>query len=168
MSYSITRLDLYPSSGSLANIVEDYTYKCLTPDNLPHEISNNGLCKKFNSVILAASGSSSGICYAVVGIRPDKNNTVIDEHPFLYYYDHQDTSKNFAIIVHHGNWDKRTFDLTSEQTDLLNKCGLTADITFKNIPQQNSGSLFSLYQSGSLVGMSSIFEILIEEKEKKQ
>lgn len=160
-------LNSYPSSGSFERLVDNYMFKCIDTADLPTEITQNKLCQKFNSVLMAASGSDEGISYAVVGFRPDNNNTEMDEHPYLFYYDHQDSLKNFALQVDHGDWSNRTVSLEPWQTEKLRRCGITTDIVFKNIKRNTSGSLFDLYGSGSLVGISDMFSILDKEKHKK-
>ncbi|MEY3500120.1 MAG: hypothetical protein RL308_1789 [Bacteroidota bacterium] len=158
--------DNLPNENELKNLVENFQYKKLEVHQLPIEITSNGLTNKFNSVIVAASGSTSGMLYSVVGLRPDKGG-VIDEHPFVYYYDFEDSTKNFGGIIHHGDWDQRTYPLEQWQIDAMVASGLTASFTYKSIPPGSSGSLEELKANGMLDGLSNQFETLFNNQEKK-
>lgn len=160
-------LDKLPNENEMKSLVENFQYKKLEIHELPSEIATNGLANKFNSVIVAASGSTSGMLYSFVGLRPDKGG-VIDEHPFVYYYDYDDSNRNFGGIIHHGNWDDRTHDLEQWQLDAMDASGLTASFTYKNIPPGASGSLDDLRTNGMLDGLSNQFETLFKNKDIKK
>ena len=155
-----------PKKEDLEKLVKDYHYCKISADKVPDEITNNGLSKKMNSYILAASGSTSGICYSFVGLRPDKGNTVIDEHPFLFYYDYSDPTKNFGGILDHGDWPDRTKPLEQWQIDILIASGLTTEFTYKSIPPKSSGSLDNLNNNNMLKGLSKQFEVLLKNQQK--
>jgi len=159
-----TSLDEIPNENDLKNIVSNFEYKRISKNDLPSPININGLSNKCNSFIAAASGSTDGIHYSIVGIRPDKGN-LVDEHPFVFYYDYNDPSKNFGGIIHHGDWNERTTLLNQEQISALNASGLTANFTYKSIPFSGSGSLEDLRKNGMLEGLSDQFEILIKKRE---
>lgn len=155
-----------PDENEMKSLVGNFQYKKMEINGLPEVIKENKLTSKFNSAIVAASGSTTGMLYAVVGLRPDKGN-VIDEHPFVFYYDYTDNSKNFGGIIHHGKWDQRTYPLTKWQLDALESSGLTASFMYKEIPPYGSGSLDDLRTNGMLDGLSSQFETLFKNKELK-
>lgn len=155
------KLDIIPNRDELTKLVGDLQYAKLNVDELPIVIIENGLTKKFNSAILTASGSTSGICISCVGLRLDKGNTVIDEHPFVFYYDNEDKNKCFGGIIHHGNWNERTNVLEKWQIDAITASGLTANFTYKGIPTGTSGSLSDLYSNKMLSGITKQFEVLL-------
>jgi hypothetical protein len=158
-------LDELPNEDELKKMISNFEYKKIENKHLPSPIFNNGLVEKCNSFILAASGSSAGMLYSFVGLRPDKGN-VVDEHPFVFYYDYTDSSKNFGGIIHHGDWPGRTVPLEPWQVTAMSASGLTANFTYKSIPPRSSGSLDDLRVTGVLGGISEQFNILIKNKSK--
>lgn len=153
-----------PDENELKKLITNFNYRRLEIADLPPEIATNGLTTKCNSFILGASGSTSGMLYSFVGIRPDGND--IDENPFVYYYDYTDANKNFGGIIHHGDWQLRTVPMSSEQMNAMAASGLTASFTYKGIPTGASGSLNDLKSNGMLDGFSDQFEILFRNKDK--
>lgn len=158
-------LRVLPNEDELKQMVNNFEYKKIENHELPLPISTNGLVHKCNSFILAASGSTECMLYSFVGIRPDKGN-VIDENPFVLYYDQSDPSKNFGGIIHHGDWSERTIPLETWQISALASSGITASFTYKTIPPQTSGSLDNLRANGMLDGLSKQFGILFKNKPK--
>ena len=75
-----TPLQQLPERITLESMVDDLQYKRIRVSELPEPIINNGLTSKFNSVLLAASGSTAGMLYSLVGIRIDHDE--IDEHRY--------------------------------------------------------------------------------------
>lgn len=154
-----------PNEEDLKSMISNFEYKKIENHELPEKIIDNGLVNKCNSFILAASGSTECMLYSFVGIRPDKGD-VIDEHPFVYYYDYKNPANNFGGIIHHGDWDKRTIPMEPWQIAALSASGLTASFTYKDIPTGASGSLEDLRINGMLDGISDQFEILFKNKPK--
>lgn len=161
-----TPLEDLPKEEDLKSIVSNLEFKKVQNVELPDPIKNIGLVNKCNSFIGAASGSQDGMLYSFVGIRPDKGN-VVDEHPFVFYYDYNDPSKNFGGIIHHGEWDGRTVPLEPGQIASMSASGLTAEFTYKSIPPNSSGSLEELRDSGILDGLSTQFDVLLKNRPKK-
>jgi hypothetical protein len=161
-----TPLNNLPNIKDLENMISNFEYKKVEINQLPEPIKNNGLVTKCNSFILCASGTTNGMLYSFVGIRPDKGD-VIDEHPFVFYYD-INPSNNFGGIIHHGDWDGRTTSMEQWQIDALDASGLTASFTYKTIPPLSSGSLDDLRNNGMIKGLSKQFEILFKNKPKEQ
>jgi len=147
-------------------MVSNFEYKRIEKDELPRPIDTNGLVEKCNSFILAASGSTDGMLYSLVGIRPDKGS-VVDEHPFVFFYDYNDPKNNFGGIIHHGDWNGRTTPLDNLQISAMSASGLIASFTCKTIPISGSGSLDDLRQNGMLEGLSDQFEILFNKGKTK-
>lgn len=156
-------LDELPDESDLKKMVGNFEYKKIENHELPGPIASNGLVDKCNSFVMAASGSTAGMLYTFVGLRPDKGN-VIDEHPFVLYYDYNDPSKNFGGIIHHGDWPERTKQLEPWQVAALSASGMTASFTYKSIPPGSSGSLDDLRANGVLDGISEQFNILFKNK----
>jgi hypothetical protein len=156
-----TPLKVIPNENDLKMIVSNFEYKKIENSELPEVIFQNGLVEKCNSFIAAASGSTDGMLYSFTGIRPDKGN-VVDEHPFVFYYDNNDPSKNFGGVIHHGDWENRTYPLENWQIEALESSGITASFTYKSIPPGSSGSLDLLRSNGILEGISTQFEILFK------
>lgn len=156
-------LDNLPSEEDIKKLVSNFEYKKIEISELPSPFNNNGLVNRCNSFIVCASGSTAGMLYSFVGLRPDKCD-VIDEHPFVCYYDYNDPSKNFGGIIHHGTWDGRTFPLEPWQIAAIDASGMTANFTYKSIPPDSSGSLDDLRSNGMLNGLSKQFEILFRNK----
>ncbi|MBL7867161.1 MAG: hypothetical protein JNM71_03995 [Flavobacterium lindanitolerans] len=159
---NFTQLDNVPDKETMSSLVDNLQYKRICTDFLPDEIKSNGLVTKFNSVIIAASGSTETMCYTIVGLRPDQGNTVIDEHPFVIGYNNNHPTQSFGGIIHHGDWNGRTQNLTQEQINILNTSGLTAEFTYKDIPMNTSGSLYDLHQKNMLEGISDQFITLLK------
>ena len=127
------------------------------------KIADGKLVEVKSSGSLSISGSTAGMLYTFVGLRLDKGN-VIDEHPFVLYYDYNDPSKNFGGIIHHGDWQERTKQLEPWQVAALGASGMTASFTYKSIPPGSSGSLDDLRANGVLDGISEQFNILFKNK----
>jgi len=161
-----TRLPRIPPRQQLENLVPNLTYKKLTVDELPDEIKSNGLTTKFNSVIAAASGSTTGaMVFVFTGIRIDGNE--IDEHPFVIHFDASDETKDFGGIIHHGDWPGRTTSLEPWQETAISASGITADFAYKGIPHRTSGSLYDLHDNGMLEGFKKQADILFKNKDDK-
>lgn len=165
-------LDKLPKREELEKLVPDLHYVKLKVSDLPSEIQNNDLTKKFNSVILAASGSNQGLCVSCIGIRLDKDKKtgkdVIDEHPFLFYFDNSDQNKNFGGIIDHGNWPGRTTNLEQWQINAISASGLTAEFSYKGIPPSGSGTLQSLSANTLLSGITDQFRIFLSKATTKK
>lgn len=146
-----TRIENIPSREKLEAIVPNLTYKYLRIEELPDEFKSYGLISKFNSVIAAASGTTTGVMvFAFNGVRID--HPKIDEHPFLIYFDGNDQTKDFGGIIDHGDWPDRTTYLESWQEEAISASGITASFMYKGIPPQSSGSLYDLDDNGMLEG----------------
>ena len=158
-------LDTLPDKSDWESLIGNMEYKRISVSDLPSEVRENELTDKFNSVILAASGSSASMAYSIIGLRLDKNDK-LDEHPFVFHYDNTDDSENFGGIIHHGHWHERTTNLNPSQITALSASGLTASFTYKDIPPNGSGSLTDLNDNGMLKGVSEQFKILSKEKRK--
>lgn len=165
MPNQFSRLDDIPEKSELENMIGNIEYRRVEIHELPLAIQSNGLTNKCNSFILAASGSTDGMLYTLVGVRPDGPN--IDEHPFLYYYDNNDATKNFGGIIHHGNWNDRTTPLTQQQILAISASGITASFTYKGIPNGASGSLYDLNANGMLEGITEQFRIFLNNQENE-
>ena len=133
---------------------------------LPDFIQDNGLTKKFNSALVVASGSTTQDFYGIIGYRPDENNTVVDEHAFVYVHNKED-DKWQGGIIHHADYPGRTTSLPSEFTNALNISGVTANISLERAPNIESGSLGYLDQNKILSGVSKNFYIANEKINKK-
>lgn len=158
-------LENLPNEEDLKSLVSNFEYRRLEIHELPEPIASNGLTKKCNSFILGASGSTSGMLYTVNGLRPDGKD--MDQNPFVFYYDYEDSAKNFGGIIHHGDWPERTIPLEQHQIDAMIASGLTASFSYKGIPLGATGSLGDLNTNGLLEGISEQFDILFINKEKK-
>jgi hypothetical protein len=152
-----------PDEAELKKIVSNFEYRKIENFQLPQPLRVNGLVQKCNSFIVAASGSTDGMLYSLIGIRPDKGN-VIDEHPFVFYYDYNDNTRNFGGIIDHGDWQERTVPLDNQQLAAISASGLTASFTYKSIPPDGSGSLEDLRANNMLEGLSDQFEILFRHR----
>jgi hypothetical protein len=157
-----TPLQELPDEDTMKNLVDNLQYKRIQIRDVPFPISDNGLIQKCNSVLLAASGSTDGTLYSLVGIRKDKES--IDEHPVVLYFSNTDPSKNFGGIIHHGDWPDRTIPLEEWQLNAMAASGLTASFTYKSIPMDGSGSLYDLKENGMLSGISAQFNLLNKKR----
>jgi hypothetical protein len=158
-----TRIPIIPTRTTLENLIPNLTYKKLKVDELPHEIKSNGLTSKFNSVLVAASGSTGGtMVFTFNGIRIDHDK--IDEHPFVIYFDGTDSTKDFGGIIDHGDWPDRTTSLEPWQETAISASGITADFSYKGILPGTSGSLYDLDDNGMLTGFKKQATILIKNK----
>jgi len=126
---------------------------------LPDFIKNNGLTNKFNSALIVSSASTTQDFYGVIGYRPDENNTVVDEHAFVYIHNREDNTWKGGIL-HHGNYEGRTTDLPQDITDALNISGVTASISLDRAPQELTGPLNYLEENNILSGVLANFYIV--------
>jgi len=156
-------LEDLPSEDDIKKLVSNFEYRRIEVNQLPSPFKQNGLVNKCNSFILCASGTTEGMLYSFVGLRPDEGNK-IDEHPFVCYYDYQNPSNNFGGIIHHGDWNGRTIQMQQWQIDAMEASGLTANFTYKLIPPNSSGYLTDLSTNGMLNGLSKQFQILTRNK----
>jgi hypothetical protein len=162
----VSYMENRPDRKQLEDLVPNMQFRRMLVSELPEEIKSNELTKKFDSAIVAASGSPAHTAYWVMGIRPDNNE--IDEHPFVYHFQNDDLTADFGAIIHHGDWIGRTTQMTPEQLECLDLSGTTASFSYKGIPPGGTGSLDELRQSGLLTGLSSQWSILLEEMEKNK
>ncbi len=126
---------------------------------LPEFIRNNGLTGKFNSALIVASASTTQDLYAVIGYRPDEDNTVVDEHAFVYIHNKVNNTWKGGII-HHADYLGRTSELPQEITDALDISGVTASITLDRAPNIDKGTLDYLEENNILTGVSANFYIV--------
>jgi hypothetical protein len=134
------------------------TFEHKQTNQLPEFIQRNGVSQKFNSALVVASGSSDYDFYGVIGYRPDENNTVIDEHAFVYLRDKK-TDEIFGGILHHADYPGLTTPIPSHLQMALSSSGVTASISIKRMPNHPSGSLDDLLSQGILSGVSANFNI---------
>lgn len=126
---------------------------------LPDFIRNNGLTDKFNSALIVSSASTSQDFYGVIGYRPDEDNTVVDEHAFVYIHNKEDNTWKGGII-HHADYPGRTSELPQEIKDALDISGVTASITLDRAPEIDNGTLDYLAENNILSGVSANFYIV--------
>lgn len=126
---------------------------------LPEFIRNNGVTQKFNSTLTVASASTSQEFYGIIGYRPDKQNTELDEHAWVYVRNIE-TDTWQGGVLHHADYPGRTTPLPQYITDALNTSGVTASIDLDREPTKKSGSLEDLRDEGVLSGVSANFYIV--------
>ena len=161
-------LPVLPAESDLGKIVCLFEYKRVYRSELPTPLNTHPLTEKCNSFLLASSGTTqTEVVYTVIGIRPDKGD-VIDEHPFVFYYNRKDPAKNFGGIIHHGDWPGRTVSMETWQTEALARSGLTAEFTYKSIPPDGFGSLYDLHENGMLEGITKQFEMIFKNLRKHE
>jgi hypothetical protein len=129
---------------------------------LPDFIQDNGLTDKFNSALIVASASTTHEFYGVIGYRPDEDNTVVDEHAFVYIRNIEENSWKGGIL-HHANYQGRTTNLPLDITEALNVSGVTASISLERAPEEPYGSLGYLEENNILSGVSANFYIAINK-----
>ncbi len=132
---------------------------------LPDFIKNNGATQKFNSALTVASASTTQEFYGVIGYRPDKQNTEMDEHAWVYVRT-IDTDQWQGGILDHANYFGRTTQLPQYITDTLNISGVTASIDLDREPNQKVGSLHDLQAENVLSGVSKNFFIVNNQLSK--
>ncbi len=93
---------------------------------------------------------------------------MIDEQPFVFYYNRKNPSKNFGGIIHHGDWPGRTVSMETWQTEALARSGLTAEFTYKSIPHDGFGSLYDPHENWMLEGITKQFEMLFKNLRKHE
>lgn len=143
-------------SDEWSSFISLNTYKIVKVGELPEFIKKNGVSQKFNSALVVASGSADQNFYGIIGYRPDKRNTVIDEHAFVYIEDKN--SQNIeGGIIHHASYDGRTTELSAEMTQKLNDSGVTTEISMSRLPTFPSGSLDDLKNDNIMNGVTANF-----------
>lgn len=148
------------------NYIPLNSYEHKQVNELPDFIKNNGLTNNFNSALIVASGSTDYNFYGVIGYRPDENNTVIDEHAFVYLV-HKPTNNVIGGILHHADYEGRTSTIPIDIQEALTISGVTASISSPRMPKQISGSLDDLLDDGILSGVSANFNISFKKLKDK-
>lgn len=148
--------------------IKNLEYKVVSPDELPDFLKNNDLIKKFNSCLVAASASNEAFFFSVIGFRPDRKNTVMDQEPYAVLFD-SSSALLYSGFFHHSDYEGRTVPIEARMTHLLNTCSVTSSIACSQIPTQKSGSLLDLEKQGLLTGTKFVYnQIEKQEKEKNK
>jgi len=158
-----TPIENIPPKETLEALVSNLGYARLSIEQLPEVLTEHELFKKFNSVIIAHTGSNDISCFTLIGLRLDYNNKKIDEHPIVIGFDEKNPLMCYAGIIHHGNWNSRTIDLSYSQTYSINQVGINADIIYKGIHLHSSGSIYKLKDNGMLDGVNKQVGILLKK-----
>ena len=118
----------------------DAGYKWLSPAEYPTAIPAS-LREKFPSALLMWERTSSG-CTQIVcnGIRLDAKANALDQEPFGVVVYSSGVSTG-GVFIHHGSWDNRTVQITSEVTQTLESTGLGNYFPLGEVPSQSSGPL---------------------------
>ena len=148
------------------NYIPNMSFKVVKPNELPDFFLQNPITTKFNSAIVTCSGSTEAIYFGIQGLRPDNNNTVIDEDLYAVVFN-KTSGVSHGGFLHHGDYPGRTTPIPPEITDLLIASGSTTDISINKIPDNSTGSLIDLKKDGLLTGTSKIFKRLRDEYIKK-
>jgi hypothetical protein len=133
-------------------------YSIKKTEDLPEFIKKNGLTTKFNSALVVASGSTLFDFYGVIGYRPDKGNTVVDEHAFVYLIN-KETDEVIGGILDHADYNGRTTYIPTNIQEALTISGVTANISFPRMPDVPEGDLNDLINKGLINGVSENFNI---------
>lgn len=144
------------TSGQWEAFVPLNSYEVKQVDQLPEFIQKIGVVHKFNTALTVSSGSAGKNFYGIIGYRPDKNNTVIDEHAFVFIEDKK-TGQIEGGIIHHAAYEGRTTNLSPEMTQNLNQFGVTAEISMLRLPTSFSGSLDDLRKENIMDGVTANF-----------
>ncbi|MCC6463120.1 MAG: hypothetical protein IT260_21810 [Saprospiraceae bacterium] len=132
------------------------SYDVKQVNQLPEFIQKVGVVQKFNSALTVSSGSADKNFYGIIGYRPDKSNTVIDEHAFVFIEDKK-TGQIEGGIIHHAAYEGRTTNLSPEMTQNLNLFGVTTKISILRLPTSFSGSLDDLRKENIMDGVTANF-----------
>lgn len=107
-------------------------------------------------VVVGASGSlDDTITYFANCFRID--NQSIDQEPHIEIFISGSNDCQFQMTFHHGNYSGRTKSLTSYQINLLKASGSNVDIGFKELPSNDTGSLFDLRNENKINGFDYSF-----------
>lgn len=134
-------------------------------NELPEFIRNNGLTSKFNSALVVASGSTIYDFYGVIGYRPDEENTVVDEHAYVYFIE-KASGEVTGGILHHAQYAGRTTAIPAHIQEALSLSGVTADISFPRMPTSPEGDLDDLISNGLIDGVGANFNISYSKAKK--
>lgn len=111
-------------------------YRILTSGSYPPDLPTD-LTRKFNHAYCIASASVSSVVYVITGERVDGNE--IDEHPFIVAFN-RETGTGYGGIIHHGNWDGRTTEISAEMAAHISSSGIEKYYPLQKLPTA-SGSL---------------------------
>lgn len=143
------------------DLCPDFEYRVFPlQDDLPG--ISTGLSNKCTTVMIAASGDSSGrVFYMANLLRPDpkdRKGPAIDQMPFGFVFDSSSPLLSGAL-VQHGEWDGRTsYPPASAWTNIVNG-DYEAYASLSLVPTASAGPISAL-EGGSHVGA---FTTLIEK-----
>ena len=141
---------------------EELGYRVIAQGEIP-EFLPDDLTSKFNSAVVACSGSMASLFYCVNGFRVDGGS--IKEHQYTVTFD-RNTGDCYAGFIEHPDYDGRTTDVPTEMVNLMTASGINVDYQFTRKPSEPSGSLKDLEAKGLLTGVTNAFHTL--EKKKKE
>jgi hypothetical protein len=124
-------------------------YVVVPPSHLPGPLPD-ALTKKFDSVVVAASGvpGTDHVFYMLNGHRVDAPAGEIDQQPFGLYF-HGDQASVSGCLIQHGNWEGRTTEPPPDFWDHLDASGLGHCYPLSELPSDTSGDLADLPKSQS-------------------
>ena len=118
-------------------------YVRLSTGDLPAAIPLS-LRSKLTGAMMMWEQSIGGSVYLVFnGVRLDEKDNALDQEPFGIAVNSSgaDTS---GVFIHHGDWEGRTVQLSTADSDLLQSTALGEYFPLGDIPQGSNGSLSDL------------------------
>lgn len=116
------------------------------------------LIRKFNSVVVAGSATSTGGVYYLINCnRVDENDKAIDQMPFGFLFLDNNPSGS-ACLIQHGNWEGRTTNPPSDFWTKIEESGISSRYPLSEMPKNKSGNIADL----KIKSQSIAFEELIK------
>lgn len=131
-------------------------FKKLKQKELPSFLPSDWI-DKCNSGILISSGTTELQVFSVVGFRKDGDK--IDEHPYVVAFDNRNGNE-LSGFIEHANYDGRTTDIPKEIVETLQANGISSDISFNRIPEEQSGTIQDLIQKNIINGFFNSLNIV--------
>ncbi|MBL7073860.1 hypothetical protein ISS37_01290 [candidate division KSB1 bacterium] len=135
-------------------------YRIVEPGRLP-DIITESLKQKYDSVLVLASGSQSyngTIYYMANGNRVDYMEKAIDQQPFGLAFVGT-TAHPSGVLIHHGDWDKRTVKPPEEFWDHIKSGSIGQVYPISELPENRSGSIDDL----KISSQKDAFNILVNK-----
>jgi hypothetical protein len=118
-------------------------FRVLPPAKLPGPLPDE-LTRKYDSVVLLASGTSSGsVYYMLNGHRVDQRPKEIDQMPFGFVHT-SGQAPSSGCLIQHGNWPERTTTAPPDFWTHVDASGLGSCFPISELPTQPSGTTSEL------------------------
>lgn len=139
-------------------------YRVLPPTGLLGPIPS-GLTGKYDSVVIAASGTTDGMAFFMInGNRFDRKYGEIDQMPFGIGFIGA-SGVGSGVLIQHGDWEYRTTPIPSGFYDRVAASGLGTAYPLSTFPPSDYGRLDELFCGAT--GQYDAFRTIVKAIQKE-